>query len=401
MEFFDPYFFNYLIDFIDNETIKSFLMTNKKINNIVEKNINYKVYCCIIRKKVFYKINFVRKCIKCDHSVLLNRLKNNNGNMERNKKYLSFEFNRCCQLGILNVAKFIYSIPICKSYIDDNEINMLLKWSCQDNHTNMVKWLLTIVNKFMCLNELFKSACINGNLELLDFFVKEKKLELSMCHISDGINDAIIFGHLNVIKWLLSFGKNIDMVDLFINSCFYDNSDISKLLYLQDTLNNSRILDKAFEVSCKNDCCGTAMWIYMIDRNNVQKKIKDLFEYSCLNGNLRMAQLLYSLENINIYHKKYIFKECCKSGQLNIVRWLYSIEYFDINKYAKRACGWYYDYKKISSKKNVIKRIINYIDNNRLILFLLSLYIFILVGIIFIISITTIFAIKTIRNTIF
>ena len=186
------------------------------------------------------------------------------------------------------------------------DINFALVDACRHNDLDTVKSLLSERPR----SGSFRPSTSEQNIDI---------------HYRDELafREACYFGHLEVVKYLISLNMNInihaDNEDAFRYACFNGYLELVKYLIS---------LNKGIK------------YLNLEDRNiNIHAENEDAFRFACCNGHLEVVKYLISLnENINIHaYNEYAFQIACRNSHLNIVRYLWEI---DKTFKLKRNDGW-------------------------------------------------------------
>jgi len=211
-----------------------------------------------------------------------------------------FVFLTACELGYLNIAKFLIKTI---STIDINASNNYSFYSsCGNGHIEVGKWLLTI-----------DPNILNNNLELKT------------------MKKAVQNGHLNVLKWLYSLNPNVnlsdDNEDLFRKACTRGYLNISKwLLTEKPDINISIDEDDIYLESIGNGHIKVSKWLLSINPGfKNERNLTIAFRNSCQRGNLEAAKYLYKLNDNNIIAKTTALHDSYLMKKYEICEWLLSI----------------------------------------------------------------------------
>jgi len=246
----------------------------------------------------------------------------------------------------LEMVKFLYQL---NNKIDFNHNDSyILKLSITLQFDSITYWLLNnIMNLDLHVqdNLLFKTACMNNNLQLLKtLYNYSDKIDFSEYN-QFYLNIAIYYETPYLFKWIYFVIKNIspDKLDQQIyikNSIYHNNLFILKFLlseYPDFDINfdNGYIMRICFGNNY-NDIIK-----YLFDTyNNIDVLVENeiIMKYAIEDDDLEMIELLYEYNsNFNLsINDEYLFKTACKTNNLNIAKWLISKKhdiYHDINNH--------------------------------------------------------------------
>lgn len=153
--------------------------------------------------------------------------------------------------------------------------------ACCHGHTNIVEYLINMVDSHMEYNNQINKnkihynigesicvACREGHYDLIKYFMNNKTIFI--IHISRMWSDnifrtACMYGHLDIIKYLIDNSSELDITihigeRELIESCTYDNVNVVKYLLEQDKLHvdihihNDDDEELSFRTACNNGC---------------------------------------------------------------------------------------------------------------------------------------------------
>lgn len=177
-------------------------------------------------------------------------------------------FHICTEFNNVDALKHLFqldSISLDLIYSKDNSENTILHSSCRNGNLELVK---LIMNKIYDSNNsieqmvyaknhdgltCFQIACIKGYFNLVEYFLKDKKLTAFLEHLDNNSNTSLHLatenGHASIVSLLLDYGadvtvkneQNITPLDL---SCRLGYFEISK-----NIINNCTNLNKSEKVN--------------------------------------------------------------------------------------------------------------------------------------------------------
>ena len=121
-------------------------------------------------------------------------------------------FDKCCQMGILTVAKLIVYLFPNTINSDENDLDLNFIIICLSGQLKVAQWLLQIskergrdINISSNNESAFRYACSNGHLHVAQWLLQIKP----DINIDDGVafRWACYYGHLDVCQWLYQVSK--------------------------------------------------------------------------------------------------------------------------------------------------------------------------------------------------
>lgn len=141
----------------------------------------------------------------------------------------------------------------------------------------------------------FSEACETGNIIKAKYYNEKYNNVLAKEYNDLVFINTCINGHLEVCKWLYSFG-NIDI---------HENCDA------------------VFRLTCSRGKIDVAKWIYSFGNVDIHCEDEWAFRMACFNGHIDIVEWLYSLGNINIHSlDDFAFEVSCINKKIDICRWL-------------------------------------------------------------------------------
>jgi hypothetical protein len=314
-----------MIDFLihyyiyDNENHYKYLLISANSNNVVILD-----YLLNIESSWLYSL---------EYNIYLNK----------NISNIDYCFRIACRHNMFKLLKYVIHLDCC---LDFNEGFIL---ACTEQHFKCAKYVFEETIKHncnldlnLCLeiclnknnNEMFKYfynrtqilykdlmllASINGNLEIIKFLLLNN---IEMTH--DSVKNAVLFDHLDVVKYLKELNYNIE--DYIIYSIRSGNVDLAKYFFNSYSIKpTNHIIDLVPHLSRYGFC----NMIKFLFENNLydQNKLQDYITNSCLSGNLELFLFYY---NMQVAVSRECFLCACKGGNLNIVRFLHR-EGYDVS----------------------------------------------------------------------
>jgi len=169
-----------------------------------------------------------------------------------------------CEEGDIKMMKCILSSSYKRKELKDyNNIASVIKLACKNNNWDAIFYLLTspLIDRFNCsvtdfnnynLTHVAFAQCANlGNIntleKLLDTFYESESTNDSLKN-GNLLIDAIMEGHLNVVKFLFSSPKTKEKLNIHKNDdqpfkCAYNNNHIDILKYFIFDLNIEKTLE--------------------------------------------------------------------------------------------------------------------------------------------------------------
>ena len=178
----------------------------------------------------------------------------------------------------------------------------------------MIQWKhIYASTKRHCSLYNLRDACRMGFLEYAKYLYNEHKYDhrMGICGISDAITISCLYGHLNVVQWLIQLHKS------------------SNRTYTYELCN------KAFGISCQYGHLDLAKWLILLGESDGYTKIDinsdndQAFRLCCLHGHFDIAQWLIKLGESDGYTKinihavnDYAFAYSCMFKYFDIAQWL-------------------------------------------------------------------------------
>jgi len=139
---------------------------------------------------------------------------------------------------IQKIQKIQFILDKIKKDVDD--IQMLFNYACYLKILDIVIYLLEYdktINIHIENDRVFKIACKEGSIELVDILIKHGEqnndrinIQSEYCNV---LKNAVHSGYITIVKYLINYGERInekyDLYDLFNNYRFYE------LLILNET----------------------------------------------------------------------------------------------------------------------------------------------------------------------
>lgn len=251
------------------EVLISMKYNNVNIHNSILKDYNkIKLYTTKSETYMMYNCIYMVKYL---HSK--NKLENSD-----------FIFNKACELGYLDIVKFLYSSV--QTHVDYDE---LFVYMCEINNLEIAQWIYYDVRiNSTGNNKSFVLACKHGNIDMIEWLVSTGVDIYS--ENGEGIVNAYVNGHREATDFLY---------EMHISTDFFTRGN-------------------DFENLCKDD--KLEMIKYVCDKAGKDIITVRSFIAACENGNLELAKFLYSYGDIDIDENyNLILSKICRHQ--NIVSW--------------------------------------------------------------------------------
>lgn len=190
----------------------------------------------------------------------------------KNQKNMLKNINRgfwfCCMNGSFNEAKIIYSTNNIDIHYNNDEIFM---WSCCSGILEIAKWIYS--------------------LDSPNNFIINRNNNYAFTHCCDN-------NFIDVVKWLYSLYVNnnikIDVLNNFCGCCFTGKLELAQWLYYTSNLDLYKYYDDIFVYSCNKGFLDVAKWLYSLNNNiNIHAR----FNWAFKTGNLYLLKWLKSIDN--------------------------------------------------------------------------------------------------------
>jgi len=216
----------------------------------------------------------------------------------------------------------------------------------RNNHTEVVKWLLTEYNDVHLLNRVFRKVCADGDVALAKWVAKKLGTHLA---IDDGLRMTIFHACDNrrfpIIKWLIGYIKYTKFIkNIVIRSGFMRKIDIKLALWL------IRVLNIKLTDVLKYDSDYTRPFYYKIfiwyaKRSRYDQLMKadwiilhvtvSMTGTACRCGDLSALRwLIQFADDHNLsYSTSELFYISAMRGHLDIIKWMFIRFSEEISKY--------------------------------------------------------------------
>lgn len=221
-----------------------------------------------------------------------------NGVKNKLKKQL---FRIACKHGHLHIARYFESQCVCvktKRHMVQSDRHKAIKNAALNGNLEVVKYLLLLgADIDMCIYY----ACMNSRLCILEYLVS---VGVSMCRENNHLRTAIIQEHFEVVKYLISCVDDVESRRAFILG---DDNDNFFLLCSFGRLDMLKYLMSFFDHDGKLDIIYCLSDRYMLN-DNIDSHFDDVTMLCCaaLNGHLHVVKYLLSF--LSEQQQKYIIE---------------------------------------------------------------------------------------------
>lgn len=201
-----------------------------------------------------------RVCVPMQHSLTnINEalyISCKNGDLDCLKSILSQHQNVNLSEYLLTISIIHGHINIVRYLIDNNIINSTknyddcIKYACANGHLQIVKYLINFINNNDVINKSFEFACRHGHLDIVIFLISYN------ANIHYGNNLPLIIasinGHHEIVKLLVL--RNANILDQNIGALYgaYNHGHLNIVKYLLDHISDHSIIDdKKLEIIYK------------------------------------------------------------------------------------------------------------------------------------------------------
>ena len=228
------------------------------------------------------------------------------------------------------------------NYGNVDDFQWLFKDYINNGNLEGIKRILPYTELSKIKNKCFVDACWFGRLEMAQLIYATNKPNIKYFFNSteyntygDALQMASEYGHLEIVKWLLSLNECADIIcedyfDAFKSACYNGNLEIAKILYNEDDnldINYISHGEHIFECVCRSGNLEIAKWLYSLD-NKINIDYKEAFKNASKSGNIEILKWVYFLDNnYDIHDISYaIFHDALLYGNLDIAKWIYSLD---------------------------------------------------------------------------
>ena len=329
------YFMRDLISFMDNKNTEIFNILVK--NNIITKDDINELFLHFFRSSKYDEmLDFLLKN-GADISIL-----NTAETYEIIESQFMYKSIENFKMIIKNVHK-----------IDINDENVITNARC---NIEIFKYLDNIgVNIYINENSVFYDACLDGDLEIVKFFIKNgvstdvksdalissctqndnRIIEIIKILIENGADihaeedqsfiNACEYCNIEIIKLLIQYGANIHAQNdkALINACYYDDIETVKLL-IENGANIHAQEDQAFINACYNNENIEIVKLLIEKGANIHAQENDALIKACSNSNIEIIKLLIENDaNIHAREDRALINSCSGfNKKIEIVKYL-------------------------------------------------------------------------------
>lgn len=240
-------------------------------------------------------------------------------------------------LNVINSGNFLFVLNIAANYshlFKGVDHSIVLKWFLEKgfqilqhiesilsyvsliNHFELLRFLDNILSfDISCKNRIIYNACKSGNLEIAQYFSKNK-IKADRYYLFYRILES---NNLEILKWFLSIVDK-KKLDRFKKKLPYiSNLGMIKYLHQEFNFSLSGLENHILNLYYKDDDLESMQWLY---ENIKMKKVQNKMNNACKNNALKIAKWLGSFENCTISSE--IFQETCSKGFLEMSQWIYN-----------------------------------------------------------------------------
>ena len=206
----------------------------------------------------------------------------------------------------------------------DIDIQNQITKACTDGNLSLLKEL-TSKNDIFNVENNFTIACKNGHLEIVKYLIDNYQFDVHW-NYDDAINNACVYGKLNVIVFLLENDRlhynYEDVYNILFCACECGYLDVVK--YFIENYNCDPHYDdnKAIVSACENNCLNVIKYLCETQKYYLND-IYSLFFCACKYGYLEIVEFIVENYNIDTHYKNNAaILSASKNGHLKIVIFL-------------------------------------------------------------------------------
>ena len=248
------------------------------------------------------------------------------------KQTIQAGFIAACFIGNQNIIEYLFSTSKeDRSLITFCNCNPIYN-AFEGGHYDTVMWLIDRCNKKINFNKCFEYACRGGNMQLITFLIKEKKVNI---HVNEELplRIACFKGNAELVELLIKKGANLKLV--FATDCTSLKNDPIKNCfddciinaYCNNHLHIIILLCKYININIKKYGIHPTDFLINACKQNNEDAIDFMYDYCKENHNRFSIKTLICNPNDlrNPFPDDIVFFEAVKSGNLNLVKKIYNL----------------------------------------------------------------------------
>ncbi len=249
---------------------------------------------------------------------------------------------------------------------------------CQSGNVEVAKWLLSI--KPPCVSiytDYFPAAIKSGNVEMIEWihsWISERDMDYIKSRMSYHLaSDAVKSGSLDMVRWFFdSFETNsIHQNTAFSNACISGHLHIAKWLYATyPTITVDYNANHGIHEACRLGFVDVVEWLFSIHPGFNTQEMKNCLLYAaCGLPVLEMVQFLISIgAKIEYLKTDNAFHHACRVGSPRIIRWIceqYPQRYRYFYHYQTGTYTPNIQYSFVEECQKILKGLISHHINNK------------------------------------
>lgn len=309
--------------FLIQYQINSQIINNLLLNSC--ENEEYDIFT-LLSEFDFDKNYFFKKSCESKNINIINKLYDS-----VDKQTVRTGFIMACFFGNQNIIEYLFSASKeDRSLISYGNCNSIYN-AFEGGHYETVMWLIDRCDKKINFNKCFIYACRGGEMQLITFLIKEKKVNI---HVSEELplRIACFKGNMELADLLLKKGANLkllfptdyilkyDPIKICLDDCVIN-------AYQNNHLHIIMLLCKNVNINIKKYGIHPTEFLINACKQNNEDAIDFMYDYCKENNHHFSIKTLICNPNDlqNPFPDDIVFFEAVQSGNLNLVKKIYNL----------------------------------------------------------------------------
>jgi len=233
------------------------------------------------------------------------------GRVYCNKEYVTMNDNIALKWVSRNGHLQLVKHLVCKGNISNCKWHLPTRYAARNGHLKIVSYLIS--KGFCCgvnVDIVLRDAAKYGQLGIVRYIINNYKIKIS-CHFNCNKTLSFAFreGHINIVKYLVTKGQNINKLDIWSIKCAITNGHYSVIQYIFDrNINTFNVCEEYINLAFKHNrskilklLCSKLRGEIFID--------KQIFDSAIINGHFEVLKYYFDCNTSSSIEFNHTFLE--------------------------------------------------------------------------------------------